>query len=61
MASNQLKTQNKNIEVWQSKVLDWFSTKKEKNSLRSNEQLYLWGPSCTGKTSFIMHLLGKFI
>ena len=63
MASNQIKTQMKrtHIEVWQSKVLDWFSTRKENNSLRSNEQLYLWGPSCTGKTSFIIHLLGKFI
>lgn len=61
MASNQLKTQNENIEVWQSKVLDWFSTRRQNNSLGSNEQLYLWGPTCTGKTRFIMHLLGTFI
>lgn len=48
--------QNKNPN-WKEKVLNWWNDWAEKGYKHKKKQLYLYGPSNTGKTTFINDLL----
>ena len=53
---NTISTCHQQEMTWQDMVLDWWNDWVVNGFVHKKKQLYLWGPSNIGKTSFIMNL-----
>ena len=46
---------------WRDRVVDWYNNWVQNGFKNTKKHLFLYGPSDTGKTSFISYLMGNLI